>query len=237
METIPEKIARILDFIKKLSGINWYIVIDSKTETVLDHSPTISDEEVRELSELLKSSGNMLESLSKYTIFRRKGELARNMYMRFNGEGLQIETIDNYIIAININNRLIPVLSRIFDIARREKFIKCQNCGKDLTFQVITCPKCGRTIPFVSEKCPFCGYEIGIRKCPHCGVYIDHEGRVIKGAPEAFVMGVLMGILSFALTMFLAQPLPQLYKWIFYGVGGVFGVILALLGYHLSKPR
>lgn len=231
-----ELVDKLIEFIRRLSGVNWYVLLDSKSGEVIDHSPIVSMDEAKELSELLTRSRRVLEDLSKYTLFRRKEEFAHNMYFRFDEEVLDIETLGDYIMALNIANKLVPVLSRFFDKIRKGEHVKCAHCGADLTFETLTCPRCGRTIPFISEKCPHCGYDLSIRRCPKCGKVITYEGGIVRGSPEAFGIGILMGILVLAFTAFMAPPNP-LYKWIFYGIGGAFAAVFSLLGYFMSKPR
>jgi len=52
----------------------------------------------------------------------------------------------------------------------------CENCGREVPFQLGACPDCGQK--FYSVRCPSCGFTGDLslfkEKCPECG----YEGAI-----------------------------------------------------------
>ncbi len=230
-------LSRIAGFLGKLSGVRWFIIVDRDARSVATHSPVISDKDAEELKELIINAGEISEAFSKYSLFRRREMKTRTLYVKFNGEGLEVENIGKFVVAINTDEKLLPVFSKIFDLLRRGETVKCENCGRELLLETYTCPRCGRTVPFIVEECPHCGYNLRVKKCPGCGNYIDVRGRVIKRDVGVLATGVLIGILVLLLGIYMGLTVTGNYRLLFYGIGAIMGAIMGLLGYILSSPR
>ena len=83
--------------------------------------------------------------------------------------------------------------SLLSKISKRE-YVKCEVCGKGLTFEVYRCPFCGSKIPFIVDICPNCGADVRIKECPGCRTLIYSDGKkhkVPKGARLVAVAGVI----------------------------------------------
>ncbi len=230
-------IEEFINFLRKITGIRWYLIVDRSSGSIIDKSPILSEKDATELSEVVIKAGELSSTIAKYTLFSSAEKASRTLFIRSDGEGLAIETLGDKVIALNIDERLLPVLSKIIESIRRNKTVKCSKCGRNLLLETYVCPKCGRTIPFMSEKCPFCGYSVRVKKCPGCGSYVDLNGNVLKRDMAVIVAGIGIGILVALISAFLGMSFTGSVRIMFYILGGLLGVLMALIGYYISLPR
>ncbi len=234
---LEDVISRLTSFIGKLSGVRWFIIVNRKDKTIESRSPIISDEDAYQLKDLIVSAGEVSDAISKYSLFRRRETQTRTLYIRFNGEGLAVESLGEYVVAINTDEKLVPVLSKIFDFLRKGESIKCGRCGHELLLETYTCPRCGRTVPFIVNRCPHCGYNLRVKKCPKCGSYVDSKGKPVKRDIGILATGAMIGVLILLLGLYMGATVSGEYSYLFYGIGGGMGAIMGLLGYILSSPH
>ena len=69
------------------------------------------------------------------------------------------------------------------------KFMKCSNCGEEISDGIKFCPNCGENLEKMrgtdsgenleNPKCPDCGHEIGdaVTFCPNCGCNLKASGE------------------------------------------------------------
>lgn len=152
-----------INFLRKITGIRWYLIVDRGSGRIIDKSPILSEKDATELSKVVVQAGELSSAIAKYTLFSSTEKTARTLFIRSDGEGLAIEDIGDKVIALNIDERLLPVLSNTLESIRRNKTVKCSKCSRNLLLETYVCPKCGRTIPFMSEKCRSAGIVSGSR--------------------------------------------------------------------------
>ncbi len=234
---VMELVRKIASFIRKLSGIRWFIIIDPKTSEIIDKSDVLTDKDTESLVRIALDSANLLKSAGKYSLLTRGETGTQTIFVKYGGgEGLEVESVEDKIYVLNIDEKLLSPLSGIFDKLRRGESIKCSNCGHDLTLETYTCPKCGRTIPFLVDKCPFCGYDLRIKKCPNCGKPVNISGKVIGRDWGLLGFSIGLGILIAGFTTYLGITLPALYKTLFTIIGIIIGGAIIGLGYKASTP-
>jgi len=226
-----------INFLRKITGIRWYLIVDRDSGSIIDKSPILSEKDATELSEVVIQAGELSSAIANYTLFSSTEKAARTLFIRSNGEGPAIENVGGKVIALNIDERLLPVLSSILESIRGNKTVKCNKCGRSLMLETIVCPKCGRTIPFMSEKCPFCGYSVRVKKCPGCGSYVDLNGNVLKRDMAIIAAGIGIGVLVALISAFIGMSFTGPVRIMFYGLGGLLGVLMLLIGYYVSLPR
>ncbi len=231
---------KLSGFLKKITGIHWYVIIDSKEKKIIDKSPVLSNEVAEKLIAISNISAELSKEIGKEALLTSSSEageaLARTIYVKFNGEGLEIESIGDYTVLFDIDKRLLDQVSKVFDKLRRKEELKCKICGKDLLLETYTCPKCGRTIPFTAERCPYCNYNLAVKRCPGHNGYIDLEGNPVKRDLSLLILGTSMGVLTAVFTAFIANIMPE-YSLLLYIIGGVLSAIMILFGIYTSSPR
>ena len=79
-----------------------------------------------------------------------------------------------------------------FIIKYEGKFMKCSNCGEEISDGIKFCPNCGENLEKMrgtdsgenleNPKCPDCGHEIGdaVTFCPNCGCNLKASGEGAK---------------------------------------------------------
>lgn len=227
----------VTSFLKKLSGIRWYILVDREKNKVVDKSPVIPEEKIDELVKASMLSFELSEKMRKYSLVTSSKEPVTNtIYIKLNGEGIEIENIGKHTFILNIDEKILDTLSNIFTKIRKGETIKCKVCGHNLLYETIECPRCGRTIPFILDKCPFCGYSVNVKKCPKHGGFITSTGDLVKRDYSIIMITVLIAVLIAGFSVFLATYFPGL-QWIIYGLGGLVSALTVLVGYIASSPH
>lgn len=227
----------IAKLVKKLSGIRWYVLIDRESNKIIDKSPNISEDKLDELIETSHISVELSEKMKKYSFLTSsKKSTINTVYVKLNGETIIVEKMGKNTLILNIDEKILGILSKIFTMIRGGESIKCKTCGHDLLHETIECPRCGRTIPFIAANCPFCNYSLDIKKCPGHGGFITSYGEPAKRDYAVIAITILIGVLIGGFTMFLSTYFPG-YKWILYGLGGLISALIVLTGYLASAPR
>jgi len=226
---------KISTFLKKVSGVRWYLILDMDRKTVIDKSPVLPDDAVEKLTEISRLSRELASEASKYSLSARSGSV-RSVYAGFDGEGLEIAMLGNNAVITVIDNRLINSFSSIMDKVEKNEFVKCKACGADLTLETIECPKCGRTVPFLVNNCPYCGYELYVKRCPNHHGFVDNNGNPVKRDYGVLLLGSSMGILSAVFVMALSFILPE-YETLLYIIGSLLAFSMIGISIYFSTPR
>lgn len=191
----------LTSFLKKLSGIRWFIIIDQSSGTVKDKSTGLPEEYVPALMAISKYSFDLTNEASKY-IVQTTGETGgRTVFVKFDGEGLEIDVVRDSVVVTNIDFKLLDQLPKVMDYLKRGENVKCKKCGYDLTLETAACGKCGRTIPFIAEKCPFCGNDTSVKKCPNHGGYVLNNGDLVKGDVGLLMLLTIVGFAVLATSL------------------------------------
>lgn len=188
-------------FLKKLSGVRWFIIVDQPSGSVVEKSTGLPDDYIPALLAISKYSFDLTNEASKY-IVQTTGETGgRTVFVKFNGEGLEIDVIGDKVVAANIDFKLLSQLPKVMDYVKRNENVKCKKCGYDLTLETATCSRCGRVIPFIAEQCPFCGNDTSVKKCPKHGGYIYSNGDLVKGDVGLLMLLVTIGFVVLATSL------------------------------------
>ena len=122
--------------------------------------------------------------------------------------------------------------SLLFKISKNEH-VKCEVCGRELTFEVYRCPSCGSKIPFIVNVCPNCGADVRIKECPGCRNLVYSNGRKYE-VPKSVRLTAIVGVIGLAILVLVSG----LVMWSTTGslaVGGL-GILASLailyLGYR-----
>ena len=122
--------------------------------------------------------------------------------------------------------------SLLLKVSKRE-YVKCEICGKDLTFEVFRCPQCGSKIPFIVDVCPNCGGNVRVKECPYCKTPVYSDGRKhevpksVRFAAIGGVIGLAMLVLMSGLLMWSATK-----SLIVGGLGILASLTILYLGYR-----
>ncbi|OYT40791.1 MAG: hypothetical protein B6U89_01035 [Desulfurococcales archaeon ex4484_58] len=234
---MSQLIQNIVSFIKKLSGIRWYVVVDIRENKVLGKSSMIKEEAIDKLLAISKLSSELSGEISKYTITTPSGEVkAKSIFAKLNSEGLEIESMDNHVFLLDVDQKIFDHISMVFDKIRRKEKIECKVCGRDLLLETYNCPRCGRTIPFILDRCPFCNYRLEVKKCPGHNGFVDTNGNPVKRDYVILGSSIGVGVVAAGITAYIGSIIPQ-YNILMYGLGGLIAVLMVLFGITTSSPR
>lgn len=223
------------EYLRKLSGIRWFIILDSsKNNVVAKSSSGLPDHYVEPLIAISKYSVDLTREASKYITQLGGGESGNTIFVKFDNEGLEVDIVKDMVLISNIDYRLLDHLPKVMDKIRREELVKCSKCGYNLTLETITCIRCGRNIPFISSKCPFCGNDTSIKRCPGHGGYVDSEGRIIPGDTGVLMLSIIVGLVILLASLLAGTLLPRL-KLILLGTG--LAIFSALIGTGIYTYR
>jgi len=227
----------IKEFLKKISGVRWYLIYNIDENKVTIKSPIMSEDKISDLIEISKASKLLIEKTGRVALISSTKEpLVNTIYVKLNGEGVEIEKLESNILLIGIDEKLLNTLSEIFASARRGELIKCNICGKEIHFETYTCPRCGRVVPFIAETCLFCRYDLRYKKCPGHGDVIDYRGRIVK---RQYGVILITALISGAILFFtgFVSTIYREYGILLYSLGGLITALLITIGVLSSKPR
>lgn len=224
------------DYLKKLSGVRWFIILDSTSGNVVAKSSGLPDHYVEPLIAISKYSVDLSREASKYITQLGGGESGNTIFVRFDNEGLEIDIVGEKVVISNIDYRLLDYIPKVLERIRKNNPVKCSKCGYDLTLEITTCSRCGRNIPFISNKCPFCGNDTSVKTCPNHGGYVDFEGRVVSGDIGILILSTIVGIVLLLAFLLAGTLLPKL-KIPLYGLGIAISSALIGVGVHRYRVK
>lgn len=227
----------VKEFLKRISGIRWYLTYSIDENKITIKSPVVSEEKISDLIEISKASRVLFEKTSKVALVSSSREpLVNTIYIKLNGEGLEIECLEKNIFIMSIDDKLLNTLSEVFSLARKSEVVKCSVCGRELLFETYTCPRCGRVVPFIARTCPFCEYDLRYKKCPGHRDVVNYRGSVVKRDYRVFIPISIISLVVILFSIYISTIYPE-YSIVFYALGGLVTALLIAIGLVTSKPR
>jgi len=229
-------IDKLIDLLKKTSGIRWFALISKEKSEVVNRSPSLTDDRIDVVVKASILSNQLMSEVEKLTLVSPTGSYTKSMIVKHGVENIDIIDLGENTLLLSMDEKIHDVLINVLNKYRSGETIKCKVCGFDLTFETISCPRCGRTIPFIVDECPFCKYSLYAKLCPNHKGYVNTRGEPLKRDITTLAVSLFIALTIIVFTI-LISPFFAGYQIIFYGLGGVVSALVALLGYMASTPR
>lgn len=227
----------ITSLLKKLSGVRWYLVYNLNESRVVDRSPTIAEDKLRDLVEMSRAFKALLERIDKIAPLTLAEKLSTStIHVRLNGEELEVESVNGNILLVNVDEKALSMVSELFALAKKGEVVKCSVCGRELSYEAYTCPRCGRTISFIASACPFCKYDVRFKRCPSHRGLIDHRGMVARRDVGVIAITSFIASIAIAIAWLMSTVYPGV-SFAIYGLSGLVAAFLVAIGIVSSKPR
>jgi len=229
-------IDKLVDLLKKTSGIRWYALISKEKGELISRSPTLTDDKINIVVKTSTLSNQLISEVENLTLVSTTGSYTRSLTVKHGVETIDIIDLGENTLILSIDEKIHDTLINVLNKYRSGETFKCKVCGYDLTLETYSCPRCGRTIPFIIDRCPFCNYDLYAKLCPNHKGYVNTRGEPLKRDITTLAVSLFIALIIIVFTI-LISPFFAGYQIIFYGLGGIVSALVALLGYMASTPR
>ncbi|HIP85037.1 MAG TPA: hypothetical protein EYH26_04555 [Pyrodictium sp.] len=216
----------IINALSKFDGFEWIVV--SKEGFPIEFKG-VSKSKAEEVAAVLEDAARMFEKQVAGI-----GGKPSSMTIAVEPDSeLLVSRVGEFYYIISVRRRYREAFSFLLSKVSKKEHVKCEVCGKDLTFEVYRCPYCGSNIPFIVDVCPNCGANVRIKECPSCKTLVYSDGRKyevpksVRFAAVAGVIGLAVLVLASGLMMWSATK-----SAVVGGLGILASLTILYLGYR-----
>jgi len=223
---MPEDLRSIIDALPKFDGFEWIVI--SKEGFPIEFRG-IDKSKAEEVAAVLEDAARGLEKQ-----IAGIGGAPSSMTITVEPDSeILVSRIGEFYYIVSVKRRYREVFDSLLLKVSKKEYVKCEVCGRDLTFEVYRCPFCGSKMPFIVDICPNCGADVRIKECPGCKTLLYSDGKKHE-VPKSMRLATVAGIIGLAVLV-LASGLLM---WLVAGslVAGGLGILASLailyLGYR-----
>ena len=223
---MSEDLRSIINTFSKFDGFEW-IVISREGFTV--EFEGVDKSKAEEVAAVLEDAARVLEKQVAGI-----GGKPSSMTIAVEPDSeILVSRVGEFYYIISVKRKYREMFNSLLSKVSKREYVRCEVCGKDLTFEVYHCPRCGSKIPFIVDICPNCGADVRVKECPSCKTLVYSDGRKhvvpksVRFAAIAGVIGLAVLVLMSGLIMWSATG-----SFIVGGLGILASLTILYLGYR-----